>query len=132
MGKLIEEDSFVPPIVWIKPPCTDAANVEDNIVNWIKREDAKALKNFCRPDDTRINKYRFVTADEHTEMQRREKVISGVKVDFKFTRRYHTPDRLWPLWFSHRDTTIVYTIEGIVSEYTTDAQLKRDIQNSKP
>ena len=128
MGKLVEENSFTPPIEWVKPPCTESADVEENIVHWRKNSNTSALENFCRPDNTRPHQYRFVTAEDHMQILRRDKVINGVLVYFKFTRRYHTKDHFCPLYFSHWYTTIVYTINGFTEGYVSDAQLKRDIK----
>lgn len=128
MGKLISPDSFNPPVIWEKPPRTEAADVEENIVLWVKNN-PNNLELFCRPDETRPNGYRFIRATDLTQTETREKLIKKKVVTFTFVRKYYTTDHFCPLWFTNWHDCVTYEVNGVLRTYVSDAELRRYIDN---
>ncbi|MCS2956961.1 hypothetical protein NXX53_06675 [Bacteroides salyersiae] len=69
MSKLIIFPQFSP-----LPPCTDTANVVENIRNWIERGKEETLTLYCRPDNSEIG-YRFARDEDFLETIEQEQTI---------------------------------------------------------
>jgi hypothetical protein len=119
MSKLIKYPEFSP-----LPPCTDAANVVENIQNWINRREEDKLKLYCRPDNSDIG-YRFVEEEDFLETKEEEQTILQRKVRIVFTRYAEVKSIAWyPLHFTTRMITAQVYYNGKVHNYKNDNQLK--------
>ena len=117
------------------PPQSNLADVEENIKNWIERNQVEKIKTFLRPYAKSKYGYRFVTSDELEETIETTQKILGVEVNLIFTRRYHASNRSFcPLYYTEWNTSIFYYIDGKRTEgeeWVSDAQLKRFIKSYK-
>lgn len=119
MSKLITYPQFSP-----LPPCTDAANVTENIRNWIERGKDEQLKLYCRPNDSEMG-YRFVRDEDFLETIEQEQTILRRKVKIKFTRYAHASSPSWyPLHFTTRNVTAEIYFNGAAHQYKNDNQLR--------
>jgi hypothetical protein len=112
------------------PPFTDAANVIENIQNWISRGMEHKLRNYCRPDKSEIG-YRFVREDDFLETIEEEQTILRRKVHIVFTRYAERSDLSFcPLYFSTRKITAEIHYNGKVHQYKNDNQLKNFLRKN--
>lgn len=119
MSKLIKYPEFSP-----LPPSTDAANVVENIQNWINRGKEDKLKLYCRPDNSDIG-YRFVEEKDFLETKEEEQTILRRKVRIVFTRYAEVKSIAWyPLHFTTRMITTQVHYNGKVHNYKNDNQLR--------
>jgi hypothetical protein len=114
-----------------KLPGTDAADVEENIVNWLNKGMTSQIEKFLRPDTSRPNGYRFVRSEDFKEVKTVEQVISKVPVKITYIRRVHTTDHLCPLYFRTRCIDIMVTIGNESFEFKSDNHLKLKIKALK-
>lgn len=115
-----------------KLPQTNAADVEENIVNWIEKGNRHAIDTFLIPDTKRPNGYRFICDTDLTEIRTVDQTISKVPMSVKYTRKAHrTNVSFYPLWFSEWYVDAVVTIGNESFEFESDAQLKRKIKEHK-
>jgi hypothetical protein len=114
------------------PKYYGAANVEENIMRWIDKNDEESLNTFCRKDPTKKSGYRFVNSEDFKEIIDETRKIMGVNVQFTFIRKVHTTDHFCPLYFSVWYHAVAYSIGDDTEEYISDAQLKRFIKLHKP
>ncbi|MDR1504567.1 MAG: hypothetical protein LBT43_19135 [Prevotella sp.] len=124
MSKLIKFPEFSP------LPRTDAANVIENIQNWINKGMEHKLRNYCRPDNSGIG-YRFVNEGDFLETIEEEQIILRWKVKIIFTRYVERRDYSFcPLYFSTRKITVEIQYNGKVHHYKNDNQLKIFLKNN--
>lgn len=114
-----------------KLPQTNAADVEENIVNWIERGNKHAIDTFLIPDTSRPNGYRFIHDTDLTEIKTVDQTISKVQLTVTYTRKAHTTDHFCPLWYSQRSLDAVVHIGNESFDFESDAQLKRKIKEHK-
>jgi len=113
-------------------PSTDAADVEENIVNWIEKGNRFALDTYLRPDTSRPNGFRFVTDEDFTEIRTVDQTISKVPMTVTYTRKaFRTNRAYYPLSFNTRSIEAVVTIGNESFDFESDAQLKRKIKEHK-
>jgi len=125
MSKLIKYPEFSS-----LPPFTDAANVVENIQNWISRGMEHRLRNYCRPDKSEIG-YRFVTEDDFIETIEEEQIILKRKVHIAFTHYAERRDLSFcPLHFSTDKITAEIHYNGKVHQYKNDNQLRIFLRNN--
>lgn len=80
-------------------PCTEAANVKENIDCWLEFNKQEYIENFLRPDPKGYKGYRFVVAEDFDETIIKTQIISKVELIIVFKRIYYAPDHFSPLWF---------------------------------
>ena len=125
MSKLINYPKFSP-----LPPFTDAANVPENIQNWINRSKDDKLKLYCRPTDSDLG-YRFVCEEDFLETVEEEQVILRCKVKVIFTRYAEVRDRAWcPLHFTTRFIKVEVYYNERIHQYKNDNQLRLFLKNN--
>jgi hypothetical protein len=123
MSKLIKYPGFSP------LPKTDAANVVENIHNWINRGMANKLETFCRPAQNETG-YRFVNDEDFLETKEEEQTILRRKVRIIFTRYAETRDHFCPLYFTTREITAEIHCNGKVHHYKNDNRLRLFLRNN--
>lgn len=127
MTKLFKIPEFSP-----LPSSTDAANVTENIIFWIKEKKEGQLKAYCRVDLTEPLGYRFVKEEDFEETIIETQRVKGVDLKFTFTRLAERRNLCYyPLHFTQRRINILYSYEGIEEEYQSEAKLKRFIKQIK-
>lgn len=105
-------------------PKTDAANVPENIENWISKGRWSMIEDFCRP--TGLGKgYRFVTAEELSEIKCVQEKLLGKECTIIYSRRVHAKDSFCPLYFTEWYLRIVVVCEGKKHEYVNDNRLRK-------
>lgn len=119
MSRLIKYPEFSP-----LPPSTDAADVIENIRNWIEQKREDKLKLYCRPDSSKTG-YRFVQEEDFLETKEEIQTILRRKVRIVFTRYVEVKSRAWyPLHFTTRMITVQVHHGGRVHNYKNDNQLR--------
>lgn len=124
--------------IFKNPPTTDAANVPENIDNWINKGKQSSLDNFTRPcsDKWAYKGRRFVTAEDHTQTVTTKGAFKGISFALHYTRSYHCPDSFCPLYFAPRyPDQVIYEVLGHTGEFTSKTQLMRiirEILKNKP
>jgi phage-related protein len=125
MSKLIKYPEFS-----LLPPFTDAANVIENIRNWINKGMVKSLEYYCRPDNSEIG-YRFVTEEDLLETIVEEQTILRRQVKITFIRYAERKDiSFCPLYFSTCKITVEIQYNGKIHHYKNDNQLKIFLKNN--
>lgn len=118
-------------------PTTDAADVNENIDNWLDNKTIggrgkEQLASVCRRDPKGHRGYRFVTSvdfdEEHTVIQK----VLGVELTIQWIRKYTRSDSLNPFWYKIWYTSKHITLpDGEQFTWCSDADLKRNIERYK-
>lgn len=112
-------------------PQSTAANVEENIIHWIKKGDVDKLNTFCRPCTRSKTGYRFINSDDLIEIITTQQTIQGIDFNIRWTRTLHTTDHFCPLWFSERYLKCILFHKDISFEFKSDNHLKKKIKEIK-
>lgn len=113
-------------------PCSNLANVDENIDNWISRKDINNINTFLRLDLSKSSGYRFVDSSDLDQIVAIEQTIKKCLVMVIFTRRVCTPNHFFPLCFREEDLYANICIDNVEPfEYQSDAHLYRMIKLSK-
>lgn len=85
-------------------PSTDAADVKENIDNWLERKLDSKIATFLtkKPHEYKSfhRGYRFITDEDLEENIKVVQKIIGVKIEITFHRKVHSPDHFCPLYFA--------------------------------
>jgi hypothetical protein len=114
-----------------KLPGTDAADVYENIDNWLAKGMQDKLSTFCRPDPKGHKGYRFVTDKDLESDITVDQLILGMKFRATFHRKVKRSDRSFcPLYFSvnHNRSYVTIHFPDRDFEFKSDNNLKIHIR----
>ena len=104
-------------------PQTDLANVPENITTWLNKGKLNLIKKFCRPSGLNEG-YRFVNAEELSEIRTEHQTILGKECDLIFCRRVETRDSFCPLYFTEWYVQVDILYKGHICRFKNDNQLR--------
>jgi len=107
------------------PPYTDAANVKENIDNWLSRNKTSSIEAYLRPEEKGHRGYRFVTCSDFEETITEFQTIQKVKFLVIFQNDVRTPDHFCPLYFKQWGVNIILMYDNYLINFKSDAVLKR-------
>lgn len=131
-SKIIQEPNFK------SLPVTDAADIKENIDNWLERNNENKIKTFLtkNPHDYESfhKGYRFIkAADLEEDVETQQKVL-GININITFHRKVCTPDHFCPLYFREdykRSYVTIRLPNAEESEFKSDNNLKIRIREFK-
>lgn len=109
-------------------PKTDAANVNDNIDNWISRGMNQMIEKFLRPYEQGYKGYRFINSSDLTETVEVEEKYKGVCFFMVYERHYKPYGSLDPLYFVHCHTRVKYKMNGKEYPFESKVEIERRIK----
>ena len=110
-------------------PQSEAANVPENITNWINRGKWNMISKFCRPSGM-DDGYRFVTTDELCEIKIEHQTLLGKECTLIFSRFVERRDiSFYPLWFSEWYVRVDVIYDNQKHTFKNDNQLKKFLRS---
>lgn len=106
-------------------PQSQAANVPENITNWINIGKWDMISKFCRPSGLNDG-YRFVTTDDLSEIKIERQTVLGKECTLIFSRFVERRDiSFCPWWFSEWYVRVDIICDTQKHTFKNDNQLKK-------